>query len=216
MYGSEIVRNISRVICLAVAVAGVAILIGWRFDIDVLKRLLPGTVTVKPTTATALVVSGILGFFTHWKNSVRWRLMLVGCLSWSLILGMFCLAFAAMLDRPLDPILVGGDEGRVMSAQPGEPSIGTMVAFMCYGVFGITYALGSQLSRWIPHAVGIIGTVALCGYAVNMPILYYYVDGKSTAMAILTATLCAVLGLAGVIAHPTSQIPDYMKEISAR
>jgi hypothetical protein len=47
----------------------------------------------------------------------------------------------------------------------------------------------------IGFIVGIIGAVALIGYSVNLPQLYYFVEGVNAAMACHTAILFVLLGI---------------------
>ena len=48
------------------ASAGLAVLAGWMFDIQTLKSVLPGLITMKPLTATAFVLCG----FALWAVQV--------------------------------------------------------------------------------------------------------------------------------------------------
>jgi nitric oxide reductase large subunit len=43
--------------------------------------------------------------------------------------------------------------------------------------------------------VTLIGIIAVGGYIINMPLLYYLVKGFSTAMALHTAILFVILGI---------------------
>ena len=43
--------------------------------------------------------------------------------------------------------------------------------------------------------VGSIGAVAVVGYIINAPLLYYYIEGVNSAMACHTAVLFVLLGM---------------------
>jgi nitric oxide reductase large subunit len=49
--------------------------------------------------------------------------------------------------------------------------------------------------RIIGLIVGTIGSVAVVGYIVNAPLLYYFIEGMNSAIALHTATLFVLLGV---------------------
>ena len=51
---------VAKFAALAMVGLGVVVLLGWLFGIELLKRMLPGLATMKPTTAATLILSGIL------------------------------------------------------------------------------------------------------------------------------------------------------------
>jgi nitric oxide reductase large subunit len=44
-------------------------------------------------------------------------------------------------------------------------------------------------------AIGIIGALAVIGYIINAPLLYYFISGVNSAMALHTAILFVLLGI---------------------
>jgi hypothetical protein len=44
-------------------------------------------------------------------------------------------------------------------------------------------------------AVGIIGILAVTGYIINVPLLYYFIEERNSAMACHTAVLFVLLGM---------------------
>ncbi|WP_072376559.1 ATP-binding protein [Hyphomicrobium sp. NDB2Meth4] len=52
-----VVWDVSRIAAMGVLILGIAVLIGWQLNIDVLKRVVPGFPTMNPLTALCFVVS---------------------------------------------------------------------------------------------------------------------------------------------------------------
>lgn len=190
-------RQLSRFLCVLVSLCGATVLAGWMFEIDQLTRVSPGLVTMKVSTACCFLLGGIMGYLMHHRNSIHWRLMVVSCLAWSMI-GLMAITLYSSVTGKVIGIAIAGDDG-MLSVAPGTPSIGTMIAFIMYGFFGLMYTLGVQYSYILPHAVGIIGTTALAGYAFGVPEWYFYFPDESTAMAVHTAACFLLLGIASVI-----------------
>src|SRR3990172_10710433 len=74
-----------------------------------------------------------------------------------------------------------------------------MVNFILIIVAGMFTFYESRLRKLITpigYLVLTIGIIAIIGYVVNQPTLYYYIDNVSSAMAIHTAILFVLLGIA--------------------
>jgi len=56
-------RRIAKVLSLAVSGAGIVVMIGWIFDINILKSISPAWVSMKFDTAVAFVAGGISLYF---------------------------------------------------------------------------------------------------------------------------------------------------------
>jgi hypothetical protein len=88
--------------------------------------------------------------------------------------------------------------GGVKTVVPGRPSIPTMLNFLIIAIAGIltildTEYLQSKL-KVFGFIIGIIGAVAVFGYIIDVPLLYYFVEGVNSAIALHTAVLFILLG----------------------
>lgn len=82
---------------------------------------------------------------------------------------------------------------------PGQPSYGTMIGFILFafsGIFVIKDGIKchARLFR-IGIIVGLIGLLAIIGYLVAVPFLYWNFSNISNSMALHTATLFTLLGM---------------------
>lgn len=89
--------------------------------------------------------------------------------------------------------------GAVKTVTPGRPSVPTMLNFIFIASAGILTILNpKQLrskQRIIGLIVGIIGAVAVVGYIMNAPLLYYFMEGMNSAIAGHTAILFVLIGM---------------------
>jgi len=191
-----------------VMLSGLLVIIGWVFGIDWLKTTSPNMISMKFLTAISFVLSGIIlvlivkssasedstGLAALVLPMLSLMVMLIMATIFFSVLVGFDLGFVNMLIREKQ-----GAIGMVYSVYPGLPSIATMVAFFFIALAGllepITYCCKKNYSVLIGMLVMIIGAVALVGYIVGIPILFYYVPGKSSAIAISTALLFVIWGM---------------------
>jgi hypothetical protein len=208
-------RKIVRSIGIVVAMSGAFVLLGWIFDIPFLKSIHPTFVTMKVLTAISFVFSGAaLYVIGHRLERPDLALVTIPFLSMmvTIVMGLLFVTTTTGVRSGLEDLFVREQPGAVRSVLPGQPSLVTMFAFL-------TIVAGSLVSLMrLPHvergffATGVlliaIGGVALVGYALRWPLLYYQFPGISTAMAIHTAILFALVGVGFVLlakATPATQ-----------
>ena len=182
---------------------GIAVMLGWIFDIGWLKSIRPDFVTMKFTTAFSFLLSGIILYYV---SRIRFftpaiAMAVLPAAVMGIVLIMFSLLASTMFDVyiGIEALLVEEGPEAVETATPGRPSVGTMIAFLLVAYSGIAAMLrpaNLPLQLAIVGALILItGAIAVAGYILNMPMLYYYVEGGiSTAMALHTAILFGFLG----------------------
>ena len=156
---------------------GVIVLLGWMAGVEGVTSVIPGAVTMKPLTAIAFTLAG---FGTASRlDAVKHTCGMLVLLSMSLAIGTYSFGIR-MFDSP-EPI---------DTIQPGSPSLLTIVAFILIG------ARLLDLLRPLSRPLLAIALVAIVGHLSGWPLLYYYVPGVSTGMAIHTAVGFALLSRA--------------------
>ncbi len=79
---------------------------------------------------------------------------------------------------------------------PGEPSVGTMLAFITLGFAGMLHAMDwTRAARVSGVVVAVLGLVGALGHALGLPVLYWLVPGKSSAMALPTCVMFISAGM---------------------
>ncbi|MBC8319252.1 MAG: hypothetical protein H8E34_00870 [Bacteroidetes bacterium] len=119
---------------LITAAVGLLVLIGWQFDIGILKSILPGVVSMKPNTAVAFLLSGLALLLlqrTATTNKVLVRFFaVIIILTGLLTLGQYLFSWNFGIDELLfhDSIDAAG------TSQPGRMAPSTAVNFIMIGI----------------------------------------------------------------------------------
>jgi hypothetical protein len=196
-------RKTAKGLSLIVIIAGVMVIIGWIFDIGILKSISPAWISMKFDTAIAFVLSGIsLYFIVRAAEGEFDRAQVVlSITSLIIILLMGTMFFSAIfkIRTGAEDLFVKEAAGTVKTVTPGRPSLATMFNFILIASAGILTTLNPSNLRSklkiIGVTVGLIGTLAVVGYCLNAPHLYYYIEGVNSAIACHTAALFVVLGI---------------------
>ncbi len=195
-------RRLAANLGFVVTFVGALVMAGWLFDIAILKSILPQWVTMKFTTALSFFCSGMVLFYSarelekpgHFHQvvlsiSVLIILLLMGILFASTLLGM---------RSGIEDLFVKEAADAVLTTMPGRPSVGTMLNFLLISAGGISVLLNNRLTQsilgWLGWAIAVIGAMALLGYISGAPVLYFTIEGISTAMALHTALLFVLTG----------------------
>jgi hypothetical protein len=190
-----------KVLSIFVAAAGLTVMIGWVFDIGVLKSLSPSWVSMKFSTAVAFVASGVSLYsivrVMEGEFDMAQVVLSLTSLTITLLMGVLFCSAVFSIPTGVENLFIK-ESGEIKSAAPGQPSVPTMINFLLMAVAAILtlqhpVRLLPKL-RMIGIAVGLIGILATAGYLFNTPLLYYYLEGLNSAMALHTALLFVVLG----------------------
>jgi hypothetical protein len=193
-------NTFAKSIASIVILVGVIVMMGWFFDIQSLKSLLPQWVTMKFTTALCFVFSGAMLFTMSMDISARqesWKFV-PAILSFLIILIMasFLVSVLFGIKTGIEDLIVKESPNAVKTTVGGRPSVVTMIVFILIAFNGIWYLNGVQkIVRGTGLTIALIGATAIVGYIVNNPVLYFNIAGISTAMAFHTAILFVLLGI---------------------
>lgn len=206
-------NSITRIFALVIVLAGVIITTGWIFDIKELHSP-GGTVSMKFSTAASFMFSGILLYFITRIREGKYGLAFISIITSGFVISLF---MATILVSSFSGVYTGMEnlfvkeakESSVQTTLPGRPSIATMINFILIILIGVfvlsdSMKLQKHLNK-ISIAIAIIGGIATIGYVINFPLLYYYYENVSTAMAIHTSILFVLFGTGMSICSIKSQ-----------
>lgn len=195
----------TKLLGILVALVGAAVMLGWVFDIGVLKSIRPDWVTMKFSTAFCFFMSGITLYYIAClcsdQPSFAYAVLPAALLC--IALTMFTLLASTLFDIyvGIEVLFIKERVDAVETVMPGRPSVGTMLAFMLIVFAGITAMLKpANLSLYLAvlgMGIFLSGLSAAIGYAVDAPLLYFYIQegGLSSAMALHTAILFMLIGI---------------------
>jgi protein-histidine pros-kinase len=191
-----------------VAALGALGLVGWRFNIVVLKSVLPGLAPMKVNTALGLLVCGTALAILSCENRSIIRRRSSGLLA--LLITFFgALSMSGYLfgwNLGVDQWLVTG-----ASRQSGRMSLSSAFCFLLIGLslLAISRGLSTRFRRSIPSAFGltviVVGLLALIGYSTDA--VFNFRWWSYTGMAIHTAGGFIGLGL-GLLGLANNERPE--------
>ncbi len=157
---------------------------------------------MKTTTAICFVLAGLLALaLDPGVKKRRWAETLLSASTFGLLfflLGMFTLQLLNF-SIGVEKVLVSEGAEAIKSVNPGEPSLGTSLAFLLVAVIGLMRLFHMKGKRLFVDSISMtvtaIGCTAVLGYALGLPVLYYYVAETSTAMAFHTGVGLSALGV---------------------
>ncbi len=164
-----------------VGIGGAVVVAAWLNGWDDLLSALPGAVTMKFMTAMLFIICSVGLAMRARSRDVAWTMAAALVL---LVCGSLFAQFGTGTQ------FYAGNDSASYTVAPGQPSIGTLVAFGLVGLGLLDVFKASLLSA----ALLAVSLVALFGYLIGEPVLYYYWPRWSTGMAIHTATFFAMLG----------------------
>src|SRR4029453_12297188 len=153
---------------------GLAVLVGWTFDAEVLKRVLPGVVSMKPNTAVCVALLG-LGLWCSVAGGPASRRLGVTCAvpalaATSLTLTEYVLDVNLFLDR----VLFHDSVDTLATSHPGRMAPNTAAALLLLA--GAQLALLVERSgravlvaQALSIGAALVGTLALYGHIYRVP-----------------------------------------------
>lgn len=210
-------KTFAKVTSIIAVLVGCLVLLGWLFDSPTLKSILPGMVTMKPNTALAFVLSGLLLWFlpappapapgqaAHAALVLRQRRLVQAGAGLVALLGVLTLSEDLFgWDLGIDTLLFGEPPGAPGTSAPGRMSPMTAVNFVMLGIALLLLTLESQRDAWLPQGLALttagVGLLGTLGYAYHLPTLYAI--APSTPMAAHTALTFLVLACGILCALP--------------
>jgi len=188
-----------------IAVVGLAVLLGWHFDIELLRAGLPGRTPVNPATALALLLAASALWMHHQARGkahsapVRW--LAVTAASLVIALGVITLTgYFIGHNLRVDQVLFGAQ----LAGNRVAPNTG--FALLLTGVALWLLNSPRRLRRGLEQLVALfpigVALISLLGYAYSAEAMYGL--GELQRMALPTAASLFVLGIGILCARPDS------------
>ena len=174
---------------------GASVLLGWSFDIEAMKGLVPGVIVMIPNTAVGFIAAGAALWLRQSRDRPR-SAIATALSAFVLVLGVVtCFERITGWSAGIDLLLFADDVRRYPYLPPGRMATNSTVAFSLAG-FAL-FTMDSRRKRIRTAAQGAsflglsIGALALIGYIYHARPLYA-ID-QAAGMAFLTA-----LGVTGL------------------
>src|SRR3974390_165252 len=194
---------LSRASSYSIAVVGLAVLLGWQFEIELLRAGLPGRTPVNPATALALLLAACALWMHHRAsgrpNSAPARWLAVAAASLVVALGVITLTgYFIGYNLRVDQLLFGGQ----LAGNRVAPNTGFALLLSGVALWLLTSPRRSQ--RALEQVVALfpigVALISLLGYAYSAEGMYGL--GELQRMALPTAASLFVLGIGILCARP--------------
>ena len=184
---------------------GSMVLVGWWFDIGLLKSLHPGWVSMKANAALGFLMVGLALWLTQRPPSPAQTAIGRACAGLAALLGALTLIeYTFGWNLGLDQLLFHEASGTVGTVYPGRMPLNVALSFLLAG----TALLRLGISRgqvWFHFAAATVILLALLGYLLQGNPVFTFATG--TQMTALGATVFFFLGVGLWCAHFAAQHP---------
>jgi len=208
-------RIVSQGASSAVIGAGVVALVGWLFDVQVLKSLHPDWVTMKANTALGFLLAGCALWLSQPGPDLsppaprRLRLALLLAFVVALLGGLTLVEFASGWDLGIDQLLFKEPPGAVGTFIPGRMAPNTALCFLLVGLAllgsrGAT-RLGKCGGQMPALLAGLIGLLGVLGYLYHAPGVAGLAGCTRMALHTALAFLAATVGF--LFLYPDRGLP---------
>ncbi|MFH1907269.1 MAG: ATP-binding protein [Chloroflexota bacterium] len=212
-------KSISAAASMIVLAVGVVVLIGWMFNVTLLKSILPGLVTMKANTAAAFALIGVSLWLLQtssppaglpqgeWGRGGKWTRHIAHlCALFVALVGTFTLIeYLSGWNLGIDQLLFKEAPGAVQTTFPGRMAPNTALNFL---ITGLTLLLldaetrrGHPPAQYLILIEGALALLALVGYVYGISTLYGGI-ASFTAIALHTAVVFLVVCVGVLCARP--------------
>jgi len=198
------ILRFSRSSGLLVAFLGALVLVGWIFNVPVLKSVVPGLATMKVNTAIGFISLGFSVWLSQ-SESNRYRRTAVVLAFLPVVLGSAVMAeYLGRWNFGIDEFLFPDPVLMALSPFPGRMSLMTATNFVLLGGAMLLPRKRPGLARTTADLFGVtaslVGFIACAGYIFEAPALYRV--SVFNSMAVHTAGLFVVLAIAVLTTQP--------------
>lgn len=204
-------RTFSKGASIIIALGGVMVLIGWVFNIPLLKSVHPSLVAMKANTALNFLLIGISLWLLQEKKPTQspnrfTRRIAQVCACLVTLIGLLSLSeYLFGWNLGIDQLLFKEPLGAVGTSHPGRMAPNTAVNFSIIGIalllLDVESRRGQRPSQWLILVEGIISFIALTGYTYGVKPLYGPIAAY-TVMALHTAVLFNIICLGILFSRP--------------
>lgn len=177
-------------------------LVGWMFDLEILKRVLPGLVAMNPMTATLMILLG-LSLLGRSQDGAIGRTMVAALAAFVIFIAAAKLVGLAF-DWPngVDEWMFADQLDDGLQPMPNRMAPNTAVNFVLLGfallLMDVSTSRGNRPTELLAATAGLVSVLAILGYAYHVDAMYgisrYIPMALHTAVAFLLlaiGVLCA-------------------------
>ncbi len=193
-----------------VILIGILVIVGWLFDITILKSLNPDYISMKANTAICFIFSGILLILLRDSNlTVKFRYLIkILSITVLLISAINLFEYIFNWNSGIDELLFNEGLGTTATIHPGRMAINTAICFILISssilILDTRLVWGNLVSQLLALITGLICVLPQLGYAYQESTLFTF--AYQTPMALNTAISFFTLSIGVLILRTTQGI----------
>ena len=206
------VQSFSKKASIAVIAIGCTVILGWIFDLQLLKSILPGLVTMKANAAVCFILGGFSLFIqqrrraelTARKHQKIAKFLIFSCSFLIILISLLTLAqYSFNLDLGIDQLLFKDSSTLTSPAAPGRMAPNTAAAFLLLGT--ALLLLSERRPKYLRVQIlsccaFLIAFLGLIGYIYGKAL--FYKIGDYTGMALHASAAFMLLSFGILFASP--------------
>jgi len=195
-------RFISRVSSGPVVGVGGLVLLGWMFDVAVLKSVFPGLVTMKANTALAFILAGVSLRLSQTEKTGRGTRRAARVCAFAVaVVGLLTLSeYLFGWNLGIDQLLFKESFGTPGTSFPGRMAPNTALNFLAVGLALLLLDVDIRPAQFLTLTAALVSSLALLGYAYGVK--SWYGLASHTQMALHTALTFVALCAGILFARP--------------
>lgn len=195
--------KVSNWLRIIVICSSLLVIIGWVFDVEALTRFSQNQNTIKFITAVVFAITAISMVYISQilKNKKDYAQVVLPATSMIILLVMFTLLAAGIfgVETGIENFFIE-TKPSVQGSGSGMPAVPTMVNFVLIGLISVSALFVSpkrirQLLTTSGYLIFGSGFLALTGYILGLPFLYWDFNNKFVPVALYTSILFILLGI---------------------
>ena len=204
-------KNLSRYFTALVVILGILVLLGWYFDIDVLKHPLPTLVSMNPLTATCFILCAFSLFLLRLPDGKNWEKQIGYIFAWIVLAAVLLRLFGTVfgIKIQIDKLLFHSklDNDKIIPLN-SRMARNTALGFVFTSIALLLIRKQTRKNRMPSHyltiPISMIGMLSVLGYLYQVKAFYGFMENIS--MAIHTAVCFLLMALAILFAYPEKGI----------
>lgn len=200
-FGLPIPAIVAKSCAAIIALIAALVLIGWLLDIELLKTVAPGLISMKWNTALCFLLSALALWCSATKfHPLAVRLGRAATLITALIAGLSLLEYATGINLPLDQLFVD-DRVTLIGDEPGRMATITAINFLLFGLAQLCALKRETWRNRLFLAAGFLGLadsfLQMIGYLYQISL---FLDPVTSITMALHTVLCFLLLFIGQMA----------------
>jgi diguanylate cyclase (GGDEF)-like protein len=203
---------VARAASIGSLTVGVAVLVGWALNIEILRSVVPGLISMKPNTAVCFLLASA-ALWASGRTIGRRRLTVASATAMGTIAALTLFEYATGSELVIDRLLFPEASTAAQRVIPGRMGVNTAACFLLLAMALLLAPFGGRWSRriaaWSVSLTAALALLALTGY------LFGIEPGAPgslvTTMAVHTAVLMLVVSVGVLWTTPAVGVPALLR-----